>query len=329
MLMNNDIKNERHVVLITDDNYVMPTAVTIKSIEVNALSECQYIIHICSFGLSKDNIDYLNSMSTENFKIVIHIIQEDHYREKFGLISQKTHVTPSALIKFDLCKILDGLERVLYIDSDIIVNNSLNELFKYDIENYYLAASFEFWRYIIAKKEGTDGLSDFYFNSGVMLFNLKKIREDNISDILWSVKINKFNGQDNKSGLMDQDCFNDVCASMCYQLPIKFNFNPVFSKGNKIQDINKVYNLNYSSIQELLDDVVIIHYVGKTDKPWKYETANYVDLWEKYYLLAGYRIDDLKREVIKKNIAYYFERFRISLKKRGLINTLKYYFSKG
>lgn len=319
---------ERHVVLITDDNYVMPTFVAIKSIELNALSDCSYIIHICSFGLNKENIKHFENLNGDNFQIVIHIIQEDYYKAKFDLINQKSHVTPSALIKFDLCTILNGIDKVLYIDSDIIVNKSLSELFEYDIENYYLAASFEFWKYIIAKKEGKKDLSEFYFNSGVMLFNLKKIREDNISNQLWLTKINKYNGVNNKSGLMDQDCFNDVCASMCYPLPIKYNFNPVFSKGYKIQDINRVYNSNYLSLQEILDDVVIIHYVGKTDKPWKYVTANYADVWEKYYVLAGYDMADLKREEIKKNIFYYFERFIISLRKRGIINSIKYFFSK-
>jgi lipopolysaccharide biosynthesis glycosyltransferase len=212
---------ERHIVLITDDNYVMPTRVVITSLinNIPQNNEYEYFVHICTFQISEKNKSLLEHCSSGNVSVDVMIIPESQYAEKFARINQKSHVTPAALIKFDLCMLFPSVNELLYIDSDIIINKSLDSLFNYDISDYYLAASFEFWQYMMEvykyKKHNVEK-PNFYFNSGIMLFNLKKIREEHIPEKLWETKYNSYNLPNAKKQCMDQDALNAVLAKKMY-----------------------------------------------------------------------------------------------------------------
>lgn len=332
MLKNYNV-NERHIVLITDDNYVMPTRVVITSLISNIPqnNEYDYFVHICTFKISENNKSLLENCSSDNVSVDVMIISENQYAEKFARINQKSHVTPAALIKFDLCKLFPNVNELLYIDSDIIINKPLDSLFSYDITDKYLAASFEFWQYMMEvykyKKQNV-GKPDFYFNSGILLFNLKKMRDDNVPEKLWETKFNCFNNPNAKRQCMDQDSLNAVLAKNCLHLPIKYNLNCAFTEGYDINQINFIFDTNYKNSEELKEDGVIIHYVGKTDKPWKYSDAKCRDLWDFYYEKAGFNFSDLNRIKLDRNLKYYFDCLKFSLNERGLISTIKYILHK-
>lgn len=320
-------KKERHIAFITDDNYVMPTHVVIRSLSENMDKNdtCIYVIHICTFGLNESNRTLLDGLHLEGIRIVRHDFSLDVYAEKFSQINQSTHVTPAALIKFDLPDIFADIDELLYLDSDIIVQKPIESLFEYDISDYYVAASFEFWRYLHEVYAfGVFSMPEFYFNSGVMLLNLKKMREDGVSQKLWQAKFRQFNDRRKKEKLMDQDAFNAVCAEMCLHLPIKYNCNCYFTKGIDIAQVNAVYGTTYHSCKELKEDSVIIHYVGKADKPWKFVQGNCVSEWEYYYEKAGYSLDALDRKQYGTGLSYRIGRFFHSIHERGIIATIKY-----
>lgn len=325
--MNSKTK-DRHIVFITDDNYVMPTNVVIHSIAHNldVNDEHEYIIHICTFGINSENTKLLEGLSLDKVKVVVHTMSKENYTEKFSKINQSTHVTPTALLKFDLSILFPEIDELLYLDSDIIVNHSISSLFDYDITNYYVAASFELWKYLheVYKFAKETSEPDFYFNSGVLLMNLQKMRDDNLSDKLWESKFEKFNDINRKSKMMDQDALNDVCSACCLHLPIKYNCNCYFTKNTDISLVNKVYGTEYNTCSELDEDAVIIHYVGNPDKPWKYTQGNCVDKWDYYYNLAGYDSTKLERTSYTAGLNYKLKRFAASVKERGIINTFKY-----
>lgn len=120
-------KSERHIAFITDDNYVMPTHVVICSIleNMDKNDNSVYVIHICTFGLNEANRTLLDGLKLERMRIVRHDFSRAAYAEKFSQISQSTHVSPAALIKFDLPDIFKNIDKLLYLDSDIIVQKSI------------------------------------------------------------------------------------------------------------------------------------------------------------------------------------------------------------
>ena len=206
--------NNRSIALICDDKYVMPTAVTIQSIKDTYKGVSHVDVYVCTFGLNDSNCIFLESLSTDCFSVIIKICEADKYKNYIERINQKTHVTPTSLLKFELPNILPDVDKLLYLDSDIIVKGDLEELFQIDIKDYYLAASPEIWRNLDKYWAGEDFSieNSFYFNSGVLLYNLNLMRIDNISSSLWNRKIE--NSKDPSKKTMDQD-------PMMYQTQIR------------------------------------------------------------------------------------------------------------
>lgn len=320
-----------NIVFISDDNYVMPTCVAIYSLIKNLRIRNEYVynIYVLTYGINSDNIKKIESYSTEYVSVSVKTVDVKKYENRMKKINQRTHVTPTALLKFELCNIFPDISKILYLDSDIVINNDISDLFDIDISKKLMAGSFEYWKYLISLYDSTKRQNvDFYFNSGVMLLNLDLFREKNLPEMLWKTKIDNYNGENNKSGLMDQDVFNDVCGKSCIHLDIKYNCNCKFIKKVDIDSVNSIYQTSYKDVKELKDAAVIIHYVGKEDKPWKYSNAPLQDIWLYYYKLAGFDTNTLKLEKYGTGIGYYIERLKVSIKKRGIIKTIRYIFIK-
>ena len=117
-----------------------------------------------------------------------------------------------------------GIEKVIYLDSDIIVNLDIAELWQVELENYPLAAVREVDNGVdIARYSRlvSDGFvkAETYFNSGVLLMNLKVLRneEANISAGI------KFRSEHPEYTYFDQEILNYCFESRTLNLPLKFN----------------------------------------------------------------------------------------------------------
>ena len=310
----------KDIVMICDDNYCLPTAVCIQSLIENYSANEKITVHVCTFGLNDSNVKKLKSMGSHNLIVSIDLFSGEKYENRIREISQKSHVTPTALIKFELPNYFADLDTVLYMDSDIVVKSDITQLLFMSVNDNYLAASFEFFehlkriQYTLKRSIG----DSFYFNSGVMLLNLKKMREDHISDSLWDYKLNKA-----KTKLMDQESLNAICSENAIHLPIKWNFNPIFCNIRYVKLINSVYGTDYCDVQSLQEDIRIIHYVGARDKPWVYKNARMRDFWERYFELTPFYCElDLKTWIAERRPFYKALASRV--KDHGLWGTFCY-----
>ncbi len=151
--------------------------------------------------------------------------------------------------------LLPGEERVLYLDPDMIVNGSLENFFHMDLGKDVMAA-------VRDRPAGMDnkarlGLKDHsvYVNSGVLLMDLKKMRErKSVEDV------QKFLAQNGKEMVFpDQDIINSMWEGDIRQVPDAYNLNP-----------NVLYLKEY--VQTPFPGRVrklgrILHYMGP-EKPW-------------------------------------------------------------
>ena len=101
--------------------------------------------------------------------------------------------------------------RILSLDIDIVINDNVADLWNYDLSDYYYAGVPERQR----QKSSSDPL---YVNFGVIMMNLDKLRNDNISAQL----IDSLNKQ--KYGCPEQDAFNKLCAGHILHLPAEYNY---------------------------------------------------------------------------------------------------------
>lgn len=175
------------------------------------------------------------------------------------------------------------LERVLYLDPDIIVNGSILDLYHLPMEDYYFAAAShigDFMHKINELRLDMDEESP-YVNSGVMLMNLERLRrEQNYEDVFHFIEKQK-----SKLILPDQDIISSLYGTKIYEIN-SFRYNMKESMYQKHSMFEKDLNLQW-----VRENSVIIHYCGR-NKPWK---DNYFGQLNIFYNEA---VDRMKTEKI-------------------------------
>ncbi len=333
MMIEGEEGKKRNIVYICDENYLLPTIVSAQSLleNISSSEESLYKVHICAVSISPEDQKRFCSLGSGKAEVCIHNIDRQKYLKLYENIRQKTYVTLTALLKFELPDILSGIDEALYLDSDVIVNQSLSPIFDCDISDYALAASFDMvlYRALSNYEKPLKKPSEFYFNSGVMLLNLKKFRRENYTEKLREAKL-ALSDSDNALNLMDQNVLNQVLSKECLPFPIRFNCPNQYpaSLGVDIRDINNLYGTDYRDTVELLDDAVVIHYIGRKSKPWAYKNCACRELWDYYCDRAGMDSKALSRitdpDHKRGNLSRYAGKAWKLLKTGGVPETVRY-----
>lgn len=153
-----------------------------------------------------------------------------------------------------------NLERIIYLDPDLIVNKSLRKLYAMDMRDYYFAAASHTGPVLRKFNEVRLDMEEEspYINSGVMLMNLQLLRkEQRYEDV--------FNFIEKKKILLilpDQDIISSLYGSKIYALD-PFRYNMTEALYQRHVPFEKDLSLNW-----VREHSVIIHYCGR-NKPWK------------------------------------------------------------
>lgn len=165
----------------------------------------------------------------------------------------------------------DTLDRILYLDPDIIVNGELDTLYNTPMDEYYFAAASHtgpFMTMINTLRLDMDDESP-YINSGVLLINLALLRkEQNYKDVFGFIEKRK-----NFLILPDQDIISGLYGSKIFALDT-FRYNMTENLYIKHAPFEKGMNIDW-----VRQHSVIIHYCGR-NKPWK---ASYIGVLDVFY----------------------------------------------
>ena len=210
--------------------------------------------------------------------INIRVINDFHIPIIEKNVNKERHVTTAALLKFYIPQILDDINKVIYIDSDVLILHNLNELYNIDLENNYAAAIID--NQTISGKETHLKKLNFkfeaYFNSGVMLLNLALMRKNNITDKLIDYRLNKYNH------FMDQDAFNMVIGDNVKYISLKYNCLNCFFRILDIKTLEELHKEKlFSNIEDNYRNAVILHIGGK-EKPWNINMGYLSNLYKQY-----------------------------------------------
>ena len=248
-------------VACTDNIFLMPTIVMVYSVCCNN-ANTDIVFHIITSGIEAEGKEKLiKTIKPFKNKSVIFYDAQEFDTSKFPLMNNCSYPI-SAFYRLFLAEVLPPvLKKVIYLDVDIIVRQSLLPLWNINLGDYSIAAAPD-WnvecsdfseRLNYPKEMG-------YFNSGVLLVNLEYWRTHNVLNE--SVEYMKFNAD--KIVFADQDIFNYIFRESKIILPIKYNFQTgLIMKSVKEHYNEKEYN---KRIQEALQDCVIVHFCG--GKPW-------------------------------------------------------------
>lgn len=124
----------------------------------------------------------------------------------------KNHFTPYAQLRLFADMIPEIPNKIIYLDTDTIVNGDLHELNKIDINNYELACVKDLYNWLNPYRWKVKN----YFNSGVLLLNMKMIRKTNLFKKSRELVATK------KMISPDQDALNFLVQNKLV-LPEKFN----------------------------------------------------------------------------------------------------------
>lgn len=259
--MVSDILN---IVFICDDNYALPTRVALNSLI--ATQKKQLHVKIVCVDLSTYNVHRFKQLATDNTKI--DIIETTNLYKDFGI--EHSYVSKAALFKFALPNLINE-DKVLYLDGDIIVKEDISDFYNTNISNYYAAVIKDMAGTVLGKHNEKLFHKD-YFNSGVMLLNLKKMKEDDITNKLFEAKKN-----DKFKHFMDQDALNQVFAENVIYMSPKYNFMESNLKSFSNIEIAEFYDVS----EDDLSNPSIIHLTNSI-KPWNNLDAINSDLFFSY-----------------------------------------------
>ena len=284
---------ECNVVFITDENYAMPTSVAIVSLIMNYKGKSSLNIYILGDGLSDESKHRLSLCKEVNdIDVVISIIDVNNDISIKAHEIYSSHISKSTFIKFRIPQVLKGVDKVLFLDSDVIVCKDISPVFEYNIDDLYLA-SVEDIDLSRVKADGANNIKRIsmpvnkYFNSGVMYLNLEKMRKDDITRKLIE------NKRKHPKHLFDKDSLNFILYENRLEIPWKYNFLSAFTELLSIDELNRYYGCSYGSMDALVDEAVVLHFAGE-HKPWIYDmpftTIRFID----YYRVSPYRDVELK-----------------------------------
>lgn len=257
-----------YVIFSSDDNYAPYMGTAIYSL-VDCNRDFEHIvIYIIDNDIKVDNRVKLNDMVKDIKNVELIWIPFMEYRDKLKL-NMMWNISVSAYARLFIAEMIPiTVSRIIYMDCDMIVCNSLRELWKTDLSGKIVGVVQD----TVGNKPKEElGLSvtEKYFNSGLLLIDLDAWRKDEIGRKCFEL-LEEYGG---KVCHHDQGVLNKILNNKKYILPMKYNTITIHYIFN-MRQIRKYYNETaefYLSeeIENAKKNPVILHFTPSfTSRPW-------------------------------------------------------------
>ncbi|NLQ13362.1 DUF4422 domain-containing protein [Olsenella sp. KGMB02461] len=259
------------VVFATDDDYVPMVSTTIKSLLENASSACLYDLIILHNGIRFERQQIVKQMVQEYPNASVRFIPVASFLSDYKLTTNNQHIGIETYFRFIIQRLLPAYDKVLYLDSDLIVKGDISVLYRTSIDGYLLAATrdIDFLGQLnkndgkrLAYNEDILGMKNpyDYFQAGVLLLNIKAMR-DFMSLDEWLER-----ASDDSYIYNDQDVLNSCCEG--HVKYIDQSWNVMIDCFNRIQDVFSFAPAGiFQAYNQARNHELIVHYAG-ADKPW-------------------------------------------------------------
>ena len=259
-----------------DDSYAPFLAVALNSAIKNSDPQRNYKAIVLYQDLGADNISRLQALQTENFKIELMPIRAnmEALDDRMSNRLRCDYFTLTIYFRLFIPSMFPQYDKGIYIDSDVVLTDDIAKLFDIDIGENYIGAcndlSIADIPPLVAYTEKAVGVNaKEYINSGVLLMNLKKMRDDDLEGHFLSL-LNKYHFD---SIAPDQDYLNAMCNGKIYYLEEKWDTMP-------------------NDAKPMLTETSLIHY-NLFSKPWCYDGIQYEEQFWNYARDCGF-IDEIR-----------------------------------
>ncbi len=241
----------------SDRNYIPYLTVAIKSMVNKINNNDMYKVYILTNDATENDIEEIRSFERDNFKVEIVDVNPkiESIKNKVAL---RDYYSVSIYFRLFIPTLFPQYDKAIYLDSDILLNADIAKFYNADIGNNMLGAVLDevIWSskgFTYYAREALDVTEKQYFNSGVLIMNLKKFREKDIENDFYTW----VNNNTLTAVAPDQDYLNCVCKNSVTYLDAGWNKMPM---GRKFED-NELFLIHYNMFM----------------KPWKYENVMFED----------------------------------------------------
>lgn len=243
-----------NILVTLNSNYLNVLIVMLKSLAVSNKYK-KFDVYVMNNSLTEQDINYLKDNTFKNINIIDLKVNDTELDKAPVTKRYPKEMYYRILASYYLPK---KVNKILYLDPDLVVINKIDKLYNLDLDNYYFAAASHIWGMLQTFNRIRLRMrnSDIYINSGVMLMNIKLLRkEQNKEDVYDFIRRNK-----NNLMLPDQDVISGLYANKILPLdPYVYNMTEKLLK--------QTYFMPHISERWIKDNSVIIHYCGR-NKPW-------------------------------------------------------------
>ena len=281
-----------NIVLASDDNYVPLLTISIVSLLENNYKDFDEInVFILNDGITNQNIEKIKNILNKYNCNISFIKTKDIEHLNLNIVSLErdniaSFTTYSRLFIGSL--IPDNIDKIIYIDCDILNVYSLKQLWEEDISDYYCAAVLDCCNTTIQEMLGISE-EDNYINAGMLYINLKKWREDNVEEKFIEFMMNN----QNRFYQHDQGIINNVFKGKIKIISPRYNLQGYFQyMSYKVSKKFSCIDNEYYS-KEIMDDArknpIFLHFCAADFfRPWQNEKHPYANLYRKYAKLANF-----------------------------------------
>ena len=259
-----------------DDGYAPFLSVALNSAIKNSSKDRKYKAIILYQELSEENRKKLVSLKTDNFSIEFVPMESglESITDRMSNRLRCDYFTLTIYFRLFIPKMFPEYDKGIYIDSDVVLTSDIAELFETDIGDNYIAACTDLSVAdvppLVKYMEQAVGVkAKEYINSGVLLMNLKKLREVKIDEHFLEL-LNTYHFD---CIAPDQDYLNAICNGNIYYL-------------------DEIWDTMPNENKSPLENAKLIHY-NLFSKPWCYDDIQYGEIFWDYAEDSGY-IDEIK-----------------------------------
>ena len=241
-----------------DQNYIFPFKVLISSLLASNPDE-QFHIWLLYREMAEESLQELDSYCKQRELSYTSILVDSHLFDQAPVTKQYPREMYYRLLAPHILP--DSVERILYLDPDILVINPIRSLWETDLSSKVFAAASHNGLFNFGSKVNKARLNTNhdYFNTGVLLMNLRQARVL----VKPSAVFECVNKHADELVLPDQDVFNYLYGSFTLSLDDSvWNYDVRYFKAYYLRSEGKC------DIDWVMSNTALLHFCGK-QKPWK------------------------------------------------------------
>lgn len=263
--MTKEMKSGRAIPVFfaVDDGYCPFLAVAIQSLIDNSSEENRYLIKILNTDISDENKRKISKYERDN--VDIEFVDLNYYIQKVkDKLYTRDYYSKTTYFRLFLPNLYPQYDKVLYLDSDIVILDDIAKLYDIELGSDLVAAApddvIQFNEVFRVYAEKVVGVADYrrYFNAGILLMNLHEMRKFRFQEkFIYSLDRITF------AVAQDQDYLNRLCKGRVKLIERTWNRMPIEDPRIRTEDVRLVhYNLAF--------------------KPWHFEDILYKEFFWLY-----------------------------------------------